>query len=144
VSGPGGQSVWFKWDGITELVDQFATLARDLTTDAAPEVEAAAQAAKAAIYAGYPTRTGDLKNHLAVVMHTDATRTEAVVINTSPHAAVFERGSQARHTAIGANRGSMPANPLFSATMIRWRRGLYTGPIPRVLADMGLTVNGTA
>jgi hypothetical protein len=135
--------VWFQWTGFQALVDQFATLARDLTTEAAPEVETAAQSAKSAIYSGYPTRTGDLKNHLAVVLHTDATRTEAVVINTSPHAAVFERGSQARHTAIGANRGSMPANPLFSATMMRWRRGLYTGPIPRVLETMGLTVHGT-
>jgi hypothetical protein len=144
VSGPGGQTVWFQWTGFQELVDQFATLARDLTTDAAPEVETAAQSAKSAIYAGYPTRTGNLKDHLAVVLHTDATRTEAVVINTSPHAAVFERGSQARHTAIGANRGSMPANPLFSATMMRWRRGLYTGPIPRVLEHMGLKVDGAA
>lgn len=144
MSGPGGQSVWFQWTGFQELVDQFATLARDLTADAAPEVEGAAQAAKTAIYAGYPTRTGDLKNHLAVIVHTDATRTEAVVINTSPHAAVFEHGSQARHTAIGANRGSMPANPLFSATLIRARRGLYTGPIPRVLETMGLKVDGTA
>jgi hypothetical protein len=144
VSGPGGASVWFQWTGIQELVDQFATLAQDLTTAAAPEVDAAAQAAKQTIYAGYPTRTGDLKNHLAVVVHTDATRTEAVVINTSPHAAVFERGSQARHTAIGAYRGSMPANPLFSATLIRARRGLYAGPIPQVLEDVGLTVTGHA
>jgi hypothetical protein len=142
VSGPGGQSVWFKWTGLDEEIAQFATLARDLTASAAPEVETAAQAAKTAIYAGYPRRTGNLKDHLAVVLHTDATRTEAVVVNTSPHAAVFERGSQARHIAIGANRGSMPANPLFSATMIRWRRGLYSGPIPRVLTDMGLTVYG--
>jgi len=144
VSGPGGASVWFQWTGIQELVDQFATLAQDLTTAAAPEVEAAAQAAKQTIYAGYPTRTGNLKDHLAVVVHTDATRTEAVVINTSPHAAVFERGSQARHTAIGAYRGSMQANPLFSATLIRARRGLYAGPIPRVLEGMGLQVTGGA
>jgi hypothetical protein len=143
VSGPGGASVWFQWTGLQELVDQFTTLAPDLTQAAAPAVETAAQTAKSAIYAGYPTRTGDLKNHLAVVMHTDATRTEGVVINTSRHAAVFERGSQARHIAIGANRGSMPANPIFSATLIRTRRGLYGGPIPQVLVDMGLTVNGT-
>jgi hypothetical protein len=38
----------------------------------------------------------------------------------------------------------MPANPIFTATMMRWRRGLYSGPIPRVLETMGLTVNGTA
>jgi hypothetical protein len=143
VSGPGGATVWFQWTGLQELVDQFTTLAPDLTQAAAPDVESAAQAAKAAIYSGYPTRTGDLKNHLAVIMTTDGTRTKAVVINTSPHAAVFERGSQARHTAIGANRGSMPANPLFSATMIRARRTLYATPIPQVLVDMGLTVNGT-
>ena len=144
MSGPGGAAVWFQWTGLQELVDQFATLAPDLTEAAAPAVGTAAQTAKNTIYAGYPTRTGNLRDHLAVVVHTDATRTEAVVVNTSPHAAVFERGSQARHTAIGANRGSMPANPIFSATMIRARRVLYAGPIPRVLADMGLTVQGSA
>jgi hypothetical protein len=144
VSGPGGAAVWFQWTGLQELVAQVATLAPDLTEAAAPAVETAAQAAKNAIYAGYPTRTGDLRNHLTVVMGTEGTRTKAVVINTSPHAAVFEHGSQARHTAIGANRGSMPANPIFSATMIRARRSLYATPIPRVLVDMGLTVTGGA
>jgi hypothetical protein len=32
----------------------------------------------------------------------------AIVINRAKHAAIFENGTQARHTAIGANRGSMP------------------------------------
>jgi hypothetical protein len=79
-----------------------------------------------------------------VVLVTEDTRTKAVVINTSPHAGIFERGSQARHTALGANRGSMPPNPIFSATMIRTRRGLYTGPIVRVLQVFGLRVSGSA
>jgi len=137
-------TVWFKWTGLQELIDQFTTLAQDLTQTAAPDVEAAANQAKATIYAGYPTRTGDLKDHLAVQLSTEGTRTRAVVINTSPHAVIFERGTQARHTALGAFRGSMPPNPLFSATMIRTRRTLYGGAVVRVLEVFGLKVTGSA
>ena len=94
--------VWFKWTGIDELIAQFATLAPDLTTTAAPSVEAAAQTAKDTIYAGYPTRTGNLKDHLAVVLTGESTRTKATVINTSPHAVLFETLDLLPHTAPSA------------------------------------------
>lgn len=135
-------SAQFKWTGLDELIAEFTTLPQDLTAAAAPTVEAAAEAARQTIRSGYPSRTGDLRDHLQVVTTRDDTGVKAVVINTSRHAAVFEQGSQARHTAIGANRGSMPANPIFTATMIRERRRLYATPIPRVLIDFGLKVVG--
>ena len=137
-------SVWFKWAGIDELVAQFRTLAPDLTDAATPDVETAAKSAKATIAAGYPVRTGNLKNSLAVLVAHGPASVKATVVNTSPHAAMFERGTQARHIAIGANRGSMPANPIFSATMVRTRRNLYPGPITRVLERFGLKVTGSA
>lgn len=136
--------VWFKWTGIDDLLAQFATLAPDLTDAATPDVDAAAEWAKDTIANGYPTRTGNLKDHLTVVTHHEDARVRSVVINTSPHAALFELGTQARHTAIGAYRGSMPANPIFSATMIRARRTLYARPIPRVMESFGLKVVGSA
>jgi len=142
--GPGGASVWFQWTGVEELIAQFATLAPDLTTTAAPIVELSARVAKDTIYTCYPTRTGNLKKGLAVVVKTEATRTQATVVNKAPHAWLFERGSQARHNAIGANRGSMPPNPLFSSTMMRTRRALYTALIPHLLEEFGLTVTGLA
>ena len=144
MSGPGGASVWFRWEGLAELVEQLRTLTTDLTTTATPDVEAAARAAMATIVAGYPRRTGDLKDHMAVIMNHDNDRAKAVVINTSPHAVIYERGAQARHTALGAYRGSTPPHPIFSATMIRTRRTLYAQPIPNVLTRFGLKVFGSA
>ena len=144
MSGPGGGAVWFEWTGLTELIEQFRTLAEDLTRAATPDVEGAAHEAMATIKAGYPVRTGDLRDHLAVIVSEDDTRVHATVINTSPHAVMFERGTQARHTALGAYRGSTPPNPIFSATMVRTRRSLYAQTIPRVLAVFGLKVWGSA
>ncbi len=142
--GPGGASVWFQWDGVQDLIEQFAALAPDLTIEAAPIVELAARAAKDVIYTGYPMRTGNLRKGLAVIVKTEATRTQTTVVNKAPHAWLFERGSQARHNAIGANRGSMPANPLFSSTMMRTRRALYTALVPLLEEHFGLTVTGVA
>ena len=142
--GPGGQSVWFQWDGVKELIEQFATLAPDLTTASAPIVELSVRVAKDTIYTGYPMRTGNLRKGLAVTVANETTRTQATVVNKAPHAWLFERGSQARHNAIGANRGSMPPNPLFSSTMMRTRRALYTALVPHLAEQFGLKIDGTA
>jgi hypothetical protein len=144
VSGPGGASVWFQWTGVQELIAQFATLAPDLTTAATPIVELSARVAKDTIYTGYPTRTGNLKKGLAITEVNESTRMSCTVINKAPHAWLFERGSQARHNAIGANRGSMPANPLFSSTMMRTRRALYTALVPHLAEQFGLKIDGVA
>ncbi len=133
-----------KWIGLDDEYAQLATLPADLTTDTVPEVERAATNAEATIRAGYPVRTGSLRDGLTVQIRQEPMAVKAVVINTSPHAVIYERGTQARHTAIGANRGSMPADPIFSATLIRARRTLYDDAIPGVLTDHGLTVTGRA
>lgn len=140
--GPGGAAVWFQWDGVQELIAQFATLAPDLTDMAAPIVELAARTAKDVIYTGYPTRTGNLKKGLAVIVTTETTRTSTTVVNTAPHAWLFERGSEARHSSIRST-GRMPPNPLFSSTMMRTRRALYTALVPLLEDHFGLTVTGS-
>jgi hypothetical protein len=144
VSGPGGATVWFQWTGVQELIAQFATLAPDLTTTSAPIVELSARVAKDTIYTGYPTRTGNLKKGLAVVVKTEATRTQATVVNKAPHAWLYERGSETRHSATHDNLGRMPPNPLFSSTMMRTRRALYTALVPHLVDQFGLTVTGVA
>jgi hypothetical protein len=144
--------VWFQWDGVQELIEQFATLAPDLTDVAAPIVELAARVAKDVIYTGYPTGPGkpskgyyggNLKKGLAVIVKTEATRTSTTVVNKAPHAWLYERGSQARHYGDWP-RGSMPANPLFSSTMMRTRRALYTALVPHLVEQFGLTIHGVA
>jgi Bacteriophage HK97-gp10, putative tail-component len=131
-------SVTFRFDGLKELLAQFRSLSEDMTVAATPDVEASAREALDAIHSGYPSRTGDLRDHLTLTVTREADRVRATITNTSDHAVMFENGTQARHTAIGANRGSMPANPLFTATVMRARRELLSDPIPDVLREFGL------
>jgi hypothetical protein len=134
-------SVSFKWQGVAEQLAAFATLPEDLTAASSPEVHAATEAAAEAIRGAYPP--GQLRAGVQTVMNRDREKVFGVVINTSPLAALYEYGSQTvRHTASGANRGSMPAHPVFVPTMIRERRALLDGPIPAVMVDAGLKVTG--
>jgi hypothetical protein len=133
-----------KWQGVAEQLAAFATLPEDLTRAATPEVADATTDAASSMKAQYPSRTGNLRNGVHTALRREPTRVVGVVVNDSPHAAVYEYGSQARHTAIGANRGSMPAHPVFVPTMLRERRALFAGPIPEVLEDEGLKVVGRA
>jgi len=143
-SGPGGANVWFQWKGIAELVQQFKGLAFDLTAASEPDVIAVANAAKNIIYNGYPRRTGNLRKGLSVVISRQGTRTRATIRNSAPHALLFERGTQARHTKLGADRGSMPPNHIFTATVERAQRELLNGPLPKVIEQFGMKVTGSA
>jgi len=131
--------------GFEEQRRAFRTLPRDLAQ--ATQAEAAdpiAAAAAADIRAGYPRRTGALAAGVQVeTVATSPVQAAARVVNTHPLASVFEHGSQARHTALGANRGSMPAGNVFIRRMVRYRKEFWSrvGPI---MARAGLRVTGSA
>lgn len=133
----------FVFSGLDELRAALRTLPADLTGEASHIVEAHANAAAADIKAGYPGRTGDLRDHVEVTFSTSGTSTGAVIRNTSKHAWLFENGTQARHTAIGANRGSMPPGHVFIPAVVRRRRAMY-GQLQDLLERHGLIVSGTA
>lgn len=133
----------FAFGGLEELKAALRTLPEDLTGEAGHLVEARGNSAAATIKAGYPSRTRDLIDKLTVEFTRSGLSARAVVSNTSKHALAFELGTQARHTALGANRGSMPANPLFSQTMRRERRGL-NDDLADLLVRHGLVVTGVA
>jgi hypothetical protein len=48
-----------------------------------------------------------------------------LVRNPAKHAAIFEFGTQARHTKLGANRGSMPPGHVFLPIVQQRRRTMY-------------------
>lgn len=137
-------SARFRFDGLADLYQQLKTLPEDLTRDAAPDVEAFGEDAKQEIYNGYPERTGHLREGLALTVSTEGDRARVEVENTAPHALLFERGTETRHTKEGWNRGRAPANPIFTATMERKRRALLTGPVPQLLISYGMEVKGHA
>ncbi len=105
----------FVFEGLDELRDALRTLPADLTGEASHVVEAAANGAAASIKAGYPDRTGDLRDHVFVDPFYAETPFASgyIVRNTAPLAWIFENGTQARQTAIGADRGSMPPGHVF-------------------------------
>jgi hypothetical protein len=128
------------WSGLEELKAELRQLPAELAGEASGIVIAAADRAKAAMH--YPRRTGNLADHV-VVGKAAAGRygAGAVVKNTAKHAGIFESGTQARHTALGANRGSMPPGHIFVPAVMRSRRQMYD-ELKALLVAHGLTVSG--
>lgn len=143
-----------RWDGLDELKEWLRTLPEHLTEEAAGIVTRAAVNAAEDIRAAYPVRTGNLRRgvrvnridgsnplasggggrHLAV---------GAVVYNNAPHAFMFEHGTEARQTDLGANRGSMPAGHVFIPRVIRHRRHMYD-QLRALMERSGLRTTGNA
>ena len=134
-------SARFEWSGLEALKASLRALPEELTAEGGHIVEVRANGATATIKAGYPRRSGSLAAGMDVTHSRSRFGARSVVKNSDKDAAVFERGSQARHTRIGANRGSMPANHLFTKTMMRERRGMYQD-LRDLLVRKGLVVTG--
>jgi hypothetical protein len=129
--------------GVDDLRRALRALPRHLASDAAGLLIAAGGEAVAAMKAAYPRRTGNLRDKVwfEVIGHGLATRVE--VKNTAPHAHLFEYGTQARHTNLGATRGAMPAGHVFWPIFDRWDRNATQAVIDLVRAS-GITVRGSA
>lgn len=127
-------------DGLDELRSALRNLPRDLEEEAGEIVLNAAHEAKAHIR--YPRRTGKMASRLVVrTLSGGSFGAAAEVRNTDPLAHIFERGSQARHTRIGANRGSMPPGNVFVPVVIRKRREMFE-KLKALLVRHGATVSG--
>lgn len=132
------------FEGLDELKDALRALPAELTAEASRIVLEAAEAAKAEIIAAYPERSGNLKRGV-IVKASAAGRygTGALIQNRAKHAYIFEMGTQARHTDLGANRGSMPVGNIFIPIVARWRRRMYER-LKELVASKGLEVEGDA
>lgn len=139
-------SATFKIDGMAELIAALRNLPTDLATEAWHIIESQANAAAFEIRTAYGShrRSGNLQDH--VVVETISAGPVGVgyrVKAASRHAHLYEYGTQARHNAIGANRGSMPARPTFVPVMARRRRRMFT-ELADLLTRHGLQVSGAA
>lgn len=132
------------FEGLFELRDALRQLPAALTAEASAIVVDAANGAKADIVNDYPARTGELKSKVSVTVQAAGTlAVVAIVKNTSPLANIFENGTQARHTSLGANRGSMPPGHVFIPNVARRRRQMYE-KLKELLRSQGLVVSGDA
>lgn len=134
----------FTWSGLAELKAALRALPAELAGEGAHIVEARGNGAASTIKSGYPSRDGELRDKLTVEHTRSRFGARSVVKNTSIYALPFDLGSQVnRVTAQGWNRGRMPANPIFSQTMRRERRGMW-GDLKALLTRKGLLVTGDA
>lgn len=137
-------SATVRWDGLDALRAALRALPQELAAEASTIVLDAAEGAKEEMVARYPARTGNLRDHVYVRKASAGQYgAGAIVTNTAKHANIFEVGTQARHTAIGANRGSMPPGHVFVPIVIKRRRVMYDR-LKALLVAKGLEVSGDA
>lgn len=133
-----------RWTGLDELRADLRRLPAELTGEASGIVTSAANAARDDIASAYPKRTGNLAGNVRVLVKTIGAFGVAVIVrNTAKHAHLFEYGTQARHTDLGANRGSMPPGNVFIPRIIKWRRAMYA-QLKAMLVRHGLKASGEA
>lgn len=128
-------------DGVAELMADLRKLPVKLRDEASTIVFANADAAAMEIRAEYPVRSGKLAGGVSVQHRTGPFWTRAIVRNLAKLAFIFENGTQARHTELGANRGAMPPGHVFVPTIIRRRRAMYED-LSDLVESNGLKVTG--
>lgn len=112
-------------DGFNAMYDWLRTLPRNLTNQAQVLVDSSARAAALEIAAAYPRRSGNLARGVGVQWGARGKFVAASrVVNTAPHAFMFEQGTVSRKTSQGWDRGVMPAGHLFVPIVIRHRADL--------------------
>lgn len=135
------------WSGLDELKLALQTLPTDLADEGSEIVEGNADRAAFEIRQAYPIWTGTLKKGIRL---RSVRRGRLVIgtqiINTAPHAHLFEWGTQARHyfTVHGKKHltGAMPPGHVFVPIAIRRRRGMYD-QLKSLLVRFGLLVTET-
>lgn len=133
----------FVWTGLEDFKRALRALPTDLAGEASRVIEARANGAAVDVRSGYGRhrRSGRLQDSVTATVERTGLNVSAVVRSGARHAHLFEYGTQTRQTAIGANRGAMPAEPVFVPVMIRTRRRLYDELIG-ILERAGLRVTG--
>lgn len=128
--------------GLNELRAAMRALPTEATGEASNIINAEANAAAVEIRSAYGShrRSGRLQGGV-IVTHVDHGKfyAGAAVKSSAKHASLFENGTQARHTAIGANRGSMPPGHVFVPAIARSRRRLFRS-LKALLERKGLLV----
>jgi hypothetical protein len=130
-----------KIEGLDELKAALRKLPAELAAEGGGIVKDSAEGALPEIRNGYGRhrRSGSLQDKVTVSHRASRLSATSVVKSGDKDALVFEVGSQARHTRIGANRGSMPPGNVFFPAVKRWKRLMYTR-LKAMLREHGLAV----
>jgi hypothetical protein len=139
-------------EGMAEYLAILRNLPAELAEEAGAIVVSTAEDAKKDAFDLYPEPSAEsrkkgvksLREGLAV-QTTRAGRygAGARLVNRSPHAWLYENGTAARQTALGYNRGAMPATAVFIPAAIRRRRAMYE-QLAAMVRGYGLEVSANA
>jgi hypothetical protein len=134
------------FEGLDELRAALRQLPSDLAGEASNIVVGIANAAALNMRTLYGDHrvSGELQEKVVVErLEVGKVAAGMVVKSASKLAGIFENGTQARHTALGANRGSMPPGHVVIPTAIAARRRMYE-QLKDMLVRHGLEVSGDA
>ena len=130
------------WDGLEELRAGLRALPATLTTAGGTAADAHGADAEREIRANYPATAASLSAGVTSERQDPSRFTVKLRIsNTHPLAYIFEIGTAARHTQIGANRGAMRPGKAFLPVMERERARMYED-LRVVLEREGLVASG--
>lgn len=126
----------FVFEGMQKFREDLRNLPFELRNEGTRIVEGAAKAAMAEAKEKYPITAGRkvrgrfipggaLRKGLKIKYETSDFGARAVVINTAPHAYIFENGTELRETAKGWKRGSARPGRVFVPIMIKHRARMY-------------------
>jgi hypothetical protein len=128
-----------RFEGLAELQAALRALPAQLLEEATAIVEGTANGAHSEIGGKYPA--GPLRDRLTLTMSHNTAGVLAVLRQPMKEAGWFEKGTEARHTATGANRGRMPAQKVFLPVYYRRRRQMWVD-LKAMVERHGLTVTG--
>lgn len=128
--------------GLSELIAALHQLPSELLTEASAIVQHTAEQAMSEMAAAYPPTT-DLASKLSLSGSSDAGGVAYRVVNRHKLAAMYEYGTMVRHTALGYNRGAMPARPTVVPIAIRNRRDVMYPALIALVEQTGATVVGS-
>jgi hypothetical protein len=123
-----------KWTGLDSFLDELKVLDAGLTDEANAIMTASAEAAKSAIAAAYPVRSGALQRGLVIRPARGLLLAGGELVQTAPHGWIYEKGTKVRENKAGANRGQMPARPTFDPIAARYHRTAIDAVIDRLYA----------
>lgn len=126
-----------EFTGLEELRAALKQLPEELAREADDIIDNRTELALSEIIQRYPRRTGNLRKGVRKKKIRDGWQLR----NTAAHSHLFERGTQARHTKIGAHRGAMPPGNVFVPVAIKHRR-LMEQELIDLLVRKGFGVTG--
>lgn len=133
-----------QWTGLDSFLDELRVLEAGLTEEANAIMIASAEAAKTAIAAAYPFKSGALRRGLVVRPARGLLLAGGELIQTAPHGYIYEKGTTARENKAGKNRGRMPARPTFDPIAQAHRRAAIAAVIDRLYVHGATRVTGVA